>query len=220
VPAYLNVELVHPAPDLIKFSKLDTLFVEGTPEFWAQKLREYCNDGRIDFDEMSLEQDMMWFRENRVQLMESIPSLSGRKSSGKIKQKKMQLKHREELVHALPPANNEWVKTDIYQLENCIMVKVDLPNLVPQVDFHVQCFGSRLLIKGERKSDNLEGFSVLQSQRPHGKFEVFFDLPVTADMNNSEQSFHNGVLSIKFGLRDKAVAWRSLTVSYDPSSWQ
>lgn len=32
---------------------------EGTPEFWAQKLREHCNDGRIDFDEMSLEQDMM-----------------------------------------------------------------------------------------------------------------------------------------------------------------
>lgn len=29
VPAYLNVELVHPAPDLIKFSKLDTIFVGG-----------------------------------------------------------------------------------------------------------------------------------------------------------------------------------------------
>lgn len=127
-----------------------------------------------------------------------------------------QLKHREELVHALPPANNnEWVKTDIYQLDNFIVVKVDLPSLVPQQDFHVQCFGSRLLIKGERKNEYLDGtHSVLQSQRPHGKFEVFFDLPVTADMNNSELSFVNGVLSIKFGLRDKAATWRSLTVPY------
>jgi len=212
-PAYLNVELIHPSPGLIKMSKLDTPLVEGSSEYWAQKLSQHCVDGRIDFDELVLEQDMLWFRENRNQIMESIPSLSGRKPNVKVKSKK-HLK-RDELNQSIgSPPSNDWIKTDMYQLENCIIVKVDLPSLIPQQDFHVQCYGNRVLVKGERKVDHGEGFVLLQSQRPHGKFEVAFDLPVTADMTNSEQTFCNGVLSIKFPLKDKVATWRTLTVTH------
>lgn len=118
----------------------------------------------------------------------------------------------------MPPLNTvstgDWVKADMIQVGNDILVKVDLPSMVPNQDFVVQTFGNRLFIKGERRQEIPEGFVALQQARPHGKFELVLDLPASTDVSNSEQTFFNGVLTIKFPLKEKDHSWRTLTVNY------
>lgn len=59
-PAYLNIELIHPSIELIRLKENQEIS-EGTPEYWALKLKAVCENGNIDWDETLLESDVKVF---------------------------------------------------------------------------------------------------------------------------------------------------------------
>lgn len=109
--------------------------------------------------------------------------------------------------------NAEWAACDIFQSMGYIVVKVDLPNMIPTQDFLVQCDSRRLLITGERKSDISDAQFAMQIQRPTGKFEIELELPAETDTDTSEQVLQNGVLTVKFPVKYRTSAWRTLDVA-------
>lgn len=207
IPAYLNVELVHPPEELIHLQVNKEDIVEDSPEYFALKLREHSIDSNIDWDEFQLDKDVAWFRENRTSIMEKIPSLSGpRKQTmpGSVKAPKKKMKSE---------PSSEWINMDVYKNEDSLIVKLDLPGLLPNQDFQITSDGYKLLIKGERKIEE-EGLTLIQHSRPGGPFQVEIPLPQEADMMASEQTFSNGVLTIRFPLREKDTNWRTLPVNF------
>eukprot|EP01119_Soliformovum_irregulare_P000622 TRINITY_DN10442_c0_g1_i1.p1 TRINITY_DN10442_c0_g1~~TRINITY_DN10442_c0_g1_i1.p1 ORF type:complete len:385 (-),score=103.14 TRINITY_DN10442_c0_g1_i1:13-1131(-) len=215
MPVYLNVELVNPSPSLL--SKADP--PSGSKEWYAQRLRDHCIDAKIDFDPHQLDQELLWFRQNRQSIMESIPSLTRGKQIAK--RKKTTMSKQMALPPPLPLAPlaehsshvNNGCKVDVYQNGDDLIVRVDLPNVIPHRDFNVLVSGSRLIIRGERKPDLPDGFRYIQQHRPHGKFEVEHELPMHVDTTISEQNFSNGVLTIKFGTT-KGDGWRTLEIEH------
>jgi hypothetical protein len=43
---------------------------------FVQKLAACCVDGNVDWNAEQLDADMAWFKKNRIQIMENIPSLT------------------------------------------------------------------------------------------------------------------------------------------------
>lgn len=104
-----------------------------------------------------------------------------------------------------PAANRPWAPAvDIYETENELVLKADVPNVDPK-DIDVRVENQTLSITGERKFEQErtdKGYHRLE--RSYGHFQRSFSVPNTFDTENITASHKNGVLTVS--LPKKAAA--------------
>ncbi len=93
---------------------------------------------------------------------------------------------------------------DIYETENELVVKADLPDLEDK-DIDVRVENNTLTIRGERKFEkdvNQENY--LRVERAYGSFMRSFSLPNTISSENVRAEYRNGVLSLHMAKREES----------------
>ena len=90
---------------------------------------------------------------------------------------------------------------DIYETENELVVKADLPDLTEK-DIDVCVENNMLTIRGERKFDQtVKEDNFLRVERSYGAFSRSFSLPSTVDTEKIQASYKNGVLRVELPKR-------------------
>jgi HSP20 family protein len=85
---------------------------------------------------------------------------------------------------------------DIYETENELVVKVDLPDL-QEKDIDVRVENNMLTIRGERKFDkDVNEDNYLRIERVFGSFMRSFSLPNTVSSETIRAEYRNGVLTL------------------------
>jgi HSP20 family protein len=104
-----------------------------------------------------------------------------------------------------PQTNRPWTpEVDIYETENDLVVKADLPD-VELKDIDVRVENQTLTIAGERKfekQDNVAGYHRIE--RSYGNFTRSFAVPNSFDTDKIAASFKNGVLSVSLPKKEAA----------------
>jgi HSP20 family protein len=104
-----------------------------------------------------------------------------------------------------PQTNRPWTPAvDIYETENDLVVKADLPD-VDLKDIDVRVENQTLTIAGERKfekQDNVAGYHRIE--RSYGNFTRSFAVPNSFDTDKIAASFKNGVLSVSLPKKEAA----------------
>ena len=105
-----------------------------------------------------------------------------------------------------PASNRPWSPAvDIYETENELVLKADLPD-VDQKDIDVRVENQTLTIAGERKfekkEDNNKGFHRIE--RSYGNFVRSFAVPNSFDTEHIGAQYHNGVLSVTLPKKEAA----------------
>ena len=86
---------------------------------------------------------------------------------------------------------------DIFQDENNIVVKAELPG-INKDDLHVDVKDGVLTIKGERSSDNeVKENNYYNRERTFGRFERSFSLPTDVNSEKIKADYKDGVLKIE-----------------------
>eukprot|EP01102_Stenamoeba_stenopodia_P021222 TRINITY_DN8493_c0_g1_i1.p1 TRINITY_DN8493_c0_g1~~TRINITY_DN8493_c0_g1_i1.p1 ORF type:complete len:698 (-),score=108.87 TRINITY_DN8493_c0_g1_i1:17-2110(-) len=207
VPAYLNVELVHPDQHDPNDPNVKMLLASSI-------------DGVIDWNLDDLEVDVDWFKQHRQAIMDSIPSLAGPriKNYPLLSASPTLKKHKGDALDDVSiESQPSWFKMDVYKSSEAFLFKADLPGLGPtELAGLVQTDGNRLAIKGERKPetppDIPDGCVPLIVERHFGPFDVQITLPTYADISRTEQVYWNGVLTVKVPLKNHE--WKSLDIQY------
>ncbi len=93
--------------------------------------------------------------------------------------------------------SSSWIPpVDIYEDENNIVVKADLPGM-DQKDIEVKVENNSLVIKGEKKfEDEEKKNNYHRIERFYGTFQRVFTLPDTVDVEKIKATYKNGVLEI------------------------
>jgi HSP20 family protein len=115
------------------------------------------------------------------------------------------------------PASRPWTPAvDIYETENELVLKADLPD-VDAKNVGIQLENGTLTLKGERKFEDVKngqkGFHRIE--RSYGSFVRAFALPETVDGDKVRADYKNGVLTIT--LPKKEVA-KPKTINVEVSS--
>jgi HSP20 family protein len=93
---------------------------------------------------------------------------------------------------------------DIYETENELVVKADLPDL-QEKDIDVRVENNTLTIRGERKFDkDLNEDNYLRVERAYGPFMRSFSLPNTVTSESIRAEYHNGVLTLRMAKREES----------------
>jgi HSP20 family protein len=93
---------------------------------------------------------------------------------------------------------------DIYETENELVVKADLPDLEDK-DIDVGVENNTLTIRGERKFEkNINEENYLRVERAYGPFMRSFSLPNTVSSENVRAEYRNGVLSLHMAKREES----------------
>jgi HSP20 family protein len=93
---------------------------------------------------------------------------------------------------------------DIYETENELVVKADLPDL-PEKDIDVRVENNTLTIRGERKFDKeINEDNYLRVERTYGPFMRSFSLPNTVSSESIRAEYHNGVLTLHMAKREES----------------
>jgi HSP20 family protein len=93
---------------------------------------------------------------------------------------------------------------DIYETENELVVKADLPDL-PEKDIDVRVENNTLTIRGERKFEkDLNEDNYLRVERVYGPFMRSFSLPNTVSSEGIRAEYHNGVLTLRMAKREES----------------
>jgi len=104
-----------------------------------------------------------------------------------------------------PQTNRPWTPAvDIYETENDLVVKADLPD-VDLKDIDVRVENQTLTIAGERKfekQDSTAGYHRIE--RSYGSFVRSFSVPNTFDTDHIAAEFKNGVLSVTLPKKEAA----------------
>jgi HSP20 family protein len=83
---------------------------------------------------------------------------------------------------------------DIYETENELVVKADLPDLLEK-DIDVRVENNTLTIRGERKFEkDINEDNYLRVERAYGPFTRSFSLPNTVNSEGIRADYRNGVL--------------------------
>ena len=101
-------------------------------------------------------------------------------------------------------AGNFTPPVDIYEDEQSVTLKVEVPGLDPK-DVDVRVENNTLTIRGERKfekDEKEENFH--RVERRYGAFVRSFTLPNTVDTDNVKADYENGVLKIQLAKRAEA----------------
>jgi HSP20 family protein len=99
----------------------------------------------------------------------------------------------------------EWFATifdepalDMYESEGRIKLDVPLPGVKPE-EVELTISGNTLTIKGERKAkEEVKDEHYYRHEMRYGAFTRTVTLPETADMEQPEATFENGVLTVSF----------------------
>jgi HSP20 family protein len=90
---------------------------------------------------------------------------------------------------------------DIYETENELVVKADLPDLQDK-DIDVRVENNTLTIRGERKFEkDVNEDNYLRVERAYGSFMRSFSLPNTVNSENIRAEYRNGVLTLHMAKR-------------------
>ena len=93
---------------------------------------------------------------------------------------------------------------DIYETENELVVKADLPDLQDK-DIDVRVVNNTLTIRGERKFEkDVEEDNYLRIERAYGSFMRSFTLPNTVSSENIRADYRNGVLTLHMVKREES----------------
>ncbi|MGC1835211.1 MAG: Hsp20/alpha crystallin family protein, partial [Candidatus Acidiferrales bacterium] len=92
----------------------------------------------------------------------------------------------------------------IYETENELVVKADLPDLQDK-DIDVRITNNTLTIRGERKFEkDLKEENFLRIERTYGAFMRSFSLPNTVSSENIRAEYRNGVLTLHMAKREES----------------
>jgi HSP20 family protein len=95
---------------------------------------------------------------------------------------------------------------DIYETENELVVKADLPDL-QEKDIDVRVENNTLTIRGERKLDQgVDEDNYLRVERAYGPFTRSFSLPNTVNSESIRAEYRNGVLTLHMAKREESKA--------------
>jgi len=95
---------------------------------------------------------------------------------------------------------------DIYETENELVVKADLPDL-QEKDIDVRVENNTLTIRGERKLDKgINEDNYLRVERAYGPFTRSFSLPNTVSSEGIRAEYRNGVLTLHMAKREESKA--------------
>ena len=104
-------------------------------------------------------------------------------------------------------AKYDWAPSvDIRETEQAFTLHADIPGVEPS-DIEVQTEKNILVLKGQRhreKSEDKDGYTHVE--RTHGQFYRRFNLPESADTENIQAKFNNGVLEVRIAKQQKQVA--------------
>src|SRR5215472_13100214 len=93
---------------------------------------------------------------------------------------------------------------DIYETENELVVKADLPDL-EEKDLDVRVEDNTLTIRGERKFEkSISEDSFLRVERAYGSFSRSFSLPNTVNAEAIGADYKNGVLTVTLPKREES----------------
>ena len=85
---------------------------------------------------------------------------------------------------------------DVFEKENRLITKVDLPGLKKE-DVKVELLDGTLTIEGERQQEKEEkGKTFHKIEREYGKFLRRFAMPSEVDASKVQADFKNGVLNV------------------------
>ena len=104
-----------------------------------------------------------------------------------------------------PQTNRPWAPSvDIYETENELVVKADLPD-VEAKDIDVRVENQTLTIAGERKFESAtsdKGYHRIE--RSYGNFVRSFAVPNSFDTDKINASYKNGVLTVSLTKKETA----------------
>jgi HSP20 family protein len=107
---------------------------------------------------------------------------------------------------ALPESANWAPEIDVFERDNRLVTKVDLPGLKKD-DVKVEVTDGYLTISGERKTEIEEKKdNVYRSERSYGSFYRTVPLPEGAKLEDVKATFADGVLEVSVPLPTKAEA--------------
>jgi HSP20 family protein len=93
---------------------------------------------------------------------------------------------------------------DIYETENELVVKADLPDINPQ-DLDIRVENNILTIRGERKFEKkVDESQYLRVERAYGAFTRSFSLANSVNSEAIKADYHNGVLTLSIPKREEA----------------
>src|SRR5258708_5853750 len=93
---------------------------------------------------------------------------------------------------------------DIYETENELVVKADLPDVNPQ-DLDIRVENNILTIRGERKFENkVNDENYLRVERAYGSFSRSFQLANSVNSDAIKADYQNGVLTLSIPKREEA----------------
>ena len=103
------------------------------------------------------------------------------------------------------PGSRPWTPAvDIYETENDLVLKADLPD-VDMNDIEIKIENGTLSLRGERKfekNENQKGFHRIE--RSYGTFVRYFTLADTVDTEHVQAGLKNGVLTITLPKKEVA----------------
>jgi HSP20 family protein len=93
---------------------------------------------------------------------------------------------------------------DIYETENELVVKADLPDVNPQ-DLDIRVENNILTIRGERKfATKVHEDNYLRIERAYGSFSRSFSLANSVKSEAIKAEYHDGVLTLTLPKREEA----------------
>jgi HSP20 family protein len=93
---------------------------------------------------------------------------------------------------------------DIFETENELVVKADLPDVNPQ-DLDIRVENNILTIRGERKFETkVNEDNYLRIERAYGSFSRSFSLANSVKSEAIKADYHNGVLALSLPKREEA----------------
>jgi len=91
---------------------------------------------------------------------------------------------------------------DIYETENELVVKAELPDLQDK-DIDIRITNNTLTIRGERKFEkDVKEENYLRIERAYGAFMRSFSLPNSVSSENIRADYRNGVLTLHMAKRE------------------
>lgn len=88
-----------------------------------------------------------------------------------------------------------WPRSCLRDTGDSLVVKAEVPGL-SEKDVEITITGDTVAIRGERKADSPEGYSVHRKERSTYKFSRSFLLPVKVNPEKGQATVKNGVLEL------------------------
>jgi HSP20 family protein len=108
------------------------------------------------------------------------------------------------LGDSFPPSSDWSPAVDIYEAENELVVKADLPD-VSEKDIDIRIENDTLAITDERKFEpQFSEDNYLRLERAYGTFSRSFSLPNTVNTEAIQADYHHGLLTVHLPKREES----------------